>query len=196
MVTLIITTLEFTWLSNHSFVWFLTIRVEALKESIYQYLYDFIILCKSYGRVCCYSNCGRKFMAPSEETRIAWFWWESPWIRKYETGIGGPCSAKVRAVGWNDWAYCYLLFGAGLVLPLFRSCRYLQKDKVVSPEGSTMFYELAERSLDASVIGKIKEYVSQVLVDWSFLLICFWLKIFFSFFSKWRIQGNFTYSIL
>ncbi|KAK4795343.1 hypothetical protein SAY86_013337 [Trapa natans] len=41
--------------------------------------------------------------------------------------------------------------------------RYLQKDKIVSPEGSTVFYELAERSLDGNVNGKIKEYISQVL---------------------------------
>ncbi|OWM79953.1 non-structural maintenance of chromosomes element 3 homolog [Punica granatum] len=41
--------------------------------------------------------------------------------------------------------------------------RYLQKDKVVGPEGSVIFYELAERALDASVSGKIKEYISQIV---------------------------------
>lgn len=44
-------------------------------------------------------------------------------------------------------------------------CRYLQKDKVNGPEGSTLFYELAERALDAPVYDRIKEYISQVLIS-------------------------------
>ncbi|XP_037497906.1 uncharacterized protein LOC105630619 isoform X3 [Jatropha curcas] len=40
--------------------------------------------------------------------------------------------------------------------------RYLQKDKVNSPEGHTLFYELAERALDGPVNDRIKEYISQV----------------------------------
>ncbi|XP_044475943.1 melanoma-associated antigen 8 [Mangifera indica] len=41
--------------------------------------------------------------------------------------------------------------------------RYLQKDKVNGPEGNTMFYELAERALDAPVREKIKEHISQIV---------------------------------
>ncbi|XP_030542670.1 melanoma-associated antigen 8 [Rhodamnia argentea] len=41
--------------------------------------------------------------------------------------------------------------------------RYLQKDKVTGPEGSTLLYELAERALDARIIEKIKENISQVV---------------------------------
>lgn len=41
--------------------------------------------------------------------------------------------------------------------------RYLQKDKVTGPEGSTISYELAERALDARIIEKIKENISQVV---------------------------------
>lgn len=41
--------------------------------------------------------------------------------------------------------------------------RYLQKEKVNGPEGNTVYYELAERALDASVNDKIKEYISQIV---------------------------------
>lgn len=41
--------------------------------------------------------------------------------------------------------------------------RYLQKDKITSPEGNTLFYELAERACDGSVSSKIKEYVAQIV---------------------------------
>ncbi|KAA3468149.1 melanoma-associated antigen 8 isoform X1 [Gossypium australe] len=39
--------------------------------------------------------------------------------------------------------------------------RYLQKDKVSGPEGTTLFYELAERALDGTVSERIKQYISQ-----------------------------------
>lgn len=42
------------------------------------------------------------------------------------------------------------------------NCRYLQKEKANGPEGSTIYYELAERSLDGAIYDKIKDYVSQV----------------------------------
>ncbi|KAK8705511.1 hypothetical protein V6N13_049112 [Hibiscus sabdariffa] len=41
--------------------------------------------------------------------------------------------------------------------------RYLQKDKVSSPEGSTLFYELAERALEGTVSGRIKQYITQIV---------------------------------
>ncbi|KAI6687785.1 hypothetical protein NL676_024613 [Syzygium grande] len=41
--------------------------------------------------------------------------------------------------------------------------RYLQKDKVTGPEGSMILFELAERALDARIIEKIKENISQVV---------------------------------
>lgn len=41
--------------------------------------------------------------------------------------------------------------------------RYLQKDKVSGPEGTTLFYELAERALDGSVSERIKQYISQIV---------------------------------
>ena len=43
-------------------------------------------------------------------------------------------------------------------------CRYLQKEKVHGPEGNSIVYELAERSLDEAVSGQVKEYISQVYV--------------------------------
>lgn len=47
-----------------------------------------------------------------------------------------------------------------LILSLYG--RYLQKEKVNGPEGNTVYYELAERALDASINDRIKEYVAQV----------------------------------
>ncbi|KAK9111008.1 hypothetical protein Scep_018527 [Stephania cephalantha] len=41
--------------------------------------------------------------------------------------------------------------------------RYLQKDKLSGPEGNTLFYELAERSLDQSVTERVKEYISKMV---------------------------------
>ncbi|CAH2035352.1 unnamed protein product, partial [Thlaspi arvense] len=41
--------------------------------------------------------------------------------------------------------------------------RFLQKEKVNGPEGSTLFYDLAERALDAQVSEKVKDYISQIL---------------------------------
>ncbi|PPR96345.1 hypothetical protein GOBAR_AA24327 [Gossypium barbadense] len=42
--------------------------------------------------------------------------------------------------------------------------RYLQKDKVSGPEGTTLFYELAERALDGTVSDRVKQYISQALL--------------------------------
>ncbi|KAK4397421.1 hypothetical protein Sango_1578700 [Sesamum angolense] len=41
--------------------------------------------------------------------------------------------------------------------------RYLQKEKVNGPEGSTVYYELAERALDGTINDRIKAYVSQIV---------------------------------
>ncbi|KAL8517124.1 hypothetical protein ACS0TY_015370 [Phlomoides rotata] len=39
--------------------------------------------------------------------------------------------------------------------------RYLQKENVNGPEGNTVYYELAERALDAPINDRIKEYIAQ-----------------------------------
>ncbi|KAI3449083.1 hypothetical protein Pfo_005748 [Paulownia fortunei] len=49
--------------------------------------------------------------------------------------------------------------------------RYLQKEKVNGPEGSTVYYELAERALDAAINDRMKEYVAQVYFS-NFFLFC------------------------
>ncbi|KAL6880557.1 hypothetical protein ACP4OV_012122 [Aristida adscensionis] len=41
--------------------------------------------------------------------------------------------------------------------------RYLLKEKLTGPEGHFMMYELAERALDESIMGKLKDYISQVV---------------------------------
>ncbi|WZZ78503.1 hypothetical protein YC2023_099075 [Brassica napus] len=41
--------------------------------------------------------------------------------------------------------------------------RFLQKEKVSGPEGNTLFYDLAERALDAQVSERVKDYISQIL---------------------------------
>ncbi|KAK8466069.1 hypothetical protein PHAVU_009G253100 [Phaseolus vulgaris] len=47
-------------------------------------------------------------------------------------------------------------------LELLVQQRYLQKDKVNGPEGSTVYYELAERALDAPMSDRVKEHISQI----------------------------------
>lgn len=41
--------------------------------------------------------------------------------------------------------------------------RFLHKEKVSGPEGTTLFYDLAERALDAQVSERVKDYISQVM---------------------------------
>ncbi|XP_010500010.1 PREDICTED: melanoma-associated antigen 8-like [Camelina sativa] len=41
--------------------------------------------------------------------------------------------------------------------------RFLQKEKVSGPEGTSLFYDLAERALDPQVSEKLKDYISQIL---------------------------------
>ncbi|KAL9142140.1 hypothetical protein ABFS82_14G149100 [Erythranthe guttata] len=41
--------------------------------------------------------------------------------------------------------------------------RYLQKEKVNGPEGSAVYYELAERALDPEINDRIKEYVTKIV---------------------------------
>ncbi|KAG8100732.1 hypothetical protein GUJ93_ZPchr0013g36762 [Zizania palustris] len=40
--------------------------------------------------------------------------------------------------------------------------RYLLKEKLTGPEGNCVMYELAERALDESISGRLKDYISQV----------------------------------
>jgi hypothetical protein len=41
--------------------------------------------------------------------------------------------------------------------------RYIQKDKVIGPEGDVIVYELAERALDEIVNGRLKESITQIV---------------------------------
>lgn len=41
-------------------------------------------------------------------------------------------------------------------------CRYVQKDKSNGPEGLTLYYELAERGLQATTSTSFKECITQV----------------------------------
>ncbi|KAK7354837.1 hypothetical protein VNO80_20365 [Phaseolus coccineus] len=50
-------------------------------------------------------------------------------------------------------------------LELLVQQRYLQKDKVNGPEGNTVYYELAERALDAPMSDRLKEHISQIVQD-------------------------------
>ncbi|KAF8714094.1 hypothetical protein HU200_028095 [Digitaria exilis] len=47
-------------------------------------------------------------------------------------------------------------------LELLVQQRYLLKEKLAGPEGHVMMYELAERALDETISGKIKDDISQV----------------------------------
>ncbi|RLM65047.1 melanoma-associated antigen 1-like isoform X1 [Panicum miliaceum] len=46
-------------------------------------------------------------------------------------------------------------------LELLVQQRYLLKDKLAGPEGHVVMYELAERALDESISGKLKDHISQ-----------------------------------
>ncbi|XVF39525.1 hypothetical protein PTKIN_Ptkin01aG0041400 [Pterospermum kingtungense] len=66
----------------------------------------------------------------------------------YETDVNHPVLGNVKQV-----------------LETLVQQRYLQKDRVTGPEGTTVFYELAERALDGPVSERIKQYISQVLTS-------------------------------
>lgn len=46
------------------------------------------------------------------------------------------------------------------------------------PEGSTMFYELAERALDPRILEKSKEYIKQVILGCLFPRMLFFGTLF------------------
>ncbi|KAK7845394.1 melanoma-associated antigen d4 [Quercus suber] len=72
----------------------------------------------------------------------------------------------LRRMGFSDSDEIHPVLGnVKQALEALVQQRYLQKDKVNGPEGSTLFYELAERALDAPVNDRIKEYISQVLIS-------------------------------
>ncbi|KAG9130860.1 hypothetical protein Leryth_024963 [Lithospermum erythrorhizon] len=73
---------------------------------------------------------------------------------------------QLRRVGVLESDENHPLFGNSKVAleTLFQQ-RYLQKDKVKGPEGTTLYFELAERSLDAAMSDKIKQYISQVMLN-------------------------------
>ncbi|XVF39523.1 hypothetical protein PTKIN_Ptkin01aG0041400 [Pterospermum kingtungense] len=64
----------------------------------------------------------------------------------YETDVNHPVLGNVKQV-----------------LETLVQQRYLQKDRVTGPEGTTVFYELAERALDGPVSERIKQYISQIV---------------------------------
>ncbi|KAM6563984.1 hypothetical protein CsatB_023982 [Cannabis sativa] len=70
---------------------------------------------------------------------------------------------QLRRLGLDERSESHPVLGnAKQALETLVQQRYLQKDKVSGPEGTTLFYELAERALDRPVSEKIKEYISEV----------------------------------
>ncbi|PIN08487.1 hypothetical protein CDL12_18935 [Handroanthus impetiginosus] len=70
----------------------------------------------------------------------------------------------LRRLGLNENEENDPNFGnAKLALEALVQQRYLQREKVNGPDGNTIYYELAERALDADVYDKIKEYVTQIV---------------------------------
>ncbi|CAO2819260.1 unnamed protein product [Amaranthus hypochondriacus] len=67
-----------------------------------------------------------------------------------------------------------------LLLETLVQQRYLQKDKVNGPEGNSVLYELAERTLDGEVYQKIKAYVSQFSLLALYFLQLTWMFYTFS----------------
>ncbi|XP_072977111.1 uncharacterized protein [Typha angustifolia] len=71
---------------------------------------------------------------------------------------------QLRRVGLIETDENHPLFGnSKQTLELLVQQRYLQKEKVAGPEGHTVMYELAERALDQSISGKLKDYISQIV---------------------------------
>ncbi|CAN6203023.1 unnamed protein product [Urochloa humidicola] len=48
-------------------------------------------------------------------------------------------------------------------LELLVQQRYLLKEKLAGPEGHVVMYELAERALDETISGSLKDYISQIV---------------------------------
>lgn len=59
----------------------------------------------------------------------------------------------------------YILIQASNFILNLLYCRYLQKNKASGPEGNTLYYELAERALDGQMSERIKEYISQIMIE-------------------------------
>ncbi|XP_020110133.1 non-structural maintenance of chromosomes element 3 homolog [Ananas comosus] len=71
---------------------------------------------------------------------------------------------QLRRLGLNESDENHPVFGnSKQTLEMLVQQRYLQKEKVVGPEGNTLMYDLAERALDESISGKLKDYISQVV---------------------------------
>ncbi|XP_020105155.1 melanoma-associated antigen 4-like [Ananas comosus] len=71
---------------------------------------------------------------------------------------------QLRWLGLNESDENHPVFGnSKQTLEMLVQQRYLQKEKVAGPEGNNLMYDLAERALDESISGKLKDYISQVV---------------------------------
>ncbi|BAF20817.1 uncharacterized protein [Oryza sativa Japonica Group] len=71
---------------------------------------------------------------------------------------------QLRRLGLNESDENHPVLGNNKqALELLVQQRYLLKEKLSGPEGHSMMYELAERALDESISGKLKDYISQVV---------------------------------
>ncbi|XP_062189712.1 uncharacterized protein LOC133892778 [Phragmites australis] len=71
---------------------------------------------------------------------------------------------QLKRLGLNENDENYLVLGNNKqALELLVQQRYLLKEKLTGPEGHDMMYALAERALDESISGKLKDYISQVV---------------------------------
>ncbi|GJN24517.1 hypothetical protein PR202_gb12261 [Eleusine coracana subsp. coracana] len=71
---------------------------------------------------------------------------------------------QLKRLGLNETDENHAAFGNNKqALEHLVQQRFLMKEKVAGPEGHAMMYELAERALDESISGKLKDYISQVV---------------------------------
>ncbi|KAJ1287757.1 hypothetical protein BS78_02G034800 [Paspalum vaginatum] len=71
---------------------------------------------------------------------------------------------QLKRLGLNDNDENHPVFGNNKqTLELLVQQRYLLKEKLAGPEGHAMMYELAERALDESISGKLKDHISQIV---------------------------------
>ncbi|CAN6236865.1 unnamed protein product [Urochloa humidicola] len=71
---------------------------------------------------------------------------------------------QLKRVGLNENDENHSVFGNNKkALELLVQQRYLLKEKLAGPEGHVVMYELAERALDETISGILKDYISRIV---------------------------------
>lgn len=91
-----------------------------------------------------------------------------PILGNIKQALEGLVQQRLELPSWVDLSLDLLIEGVSYTKMEHRHLyysyivRFLQKEKTNGPEGNTLFYELAERALDAPISERVKDYISQV----------------------------------